>query len=131
MSATATVVREPFSGSYRKTAVLVGSLFLLATATFAVGSQLLTCYFAAASPKTSILLAGVVFQAICALAGAGIGIAMFPVLRHYNAGLARGYAGLRIGEGLMMIAAGVYMVTTKQEFFRYDAFIYGHVPSSG
>jgi MFS family permease len=131
MSATAVAVRKPFPGSYRKTAVLVGVLFLSATATFAVGSALITSYFAEASGRASTLLAGVLFQGIGALAGAGIGIAMLPVLRHYNPGLARGYAGLRIGEGLMMISAGVYMVATKQEFFHYDAFIYLFTVSAG
>jgi len=113
MSSAAVALRKP-SGSYRKTAVLVGSLFLLATTTFAIGSQLLTSYFSEANPKASTLITGVVFQVISALAGAGIGIAMLPILRHYNVGLARGYAAVRIGEGLMMIAAGVYMVTTKE-----------------
>jgi hypothetical protein len=131
MSATAVAVRTPFAGSYRKTAVLVGVLFLLATATFAVGSALITSYFSEASGQASTLLAGVLFQAIGALAGVGIGLAMLPVLRHYNVGLARGYAGLRIGEGLMMISAGVYMVTTKQEFAHYDAFIYLFTASAG
>jgi Domain of unknown function (DUF4386) len=32
---------------------------------------------------------------------------------------------------LMMIAAGVYMVTTKNEFFHYDAFIYMFTTSAG
>jgi hypothetical protein len=131
MSASAFAVRKPFSGSYRKTAVLVGALFLLATATFAVGSQLLTSYFSGGSRQASTLLAGVLFEGIAALAGAGIGIAMLPVLRHYNVGLARGFAALRIGEGLMMIAASVYMVTTKNEFFHYDAFIYMFTTSAG
>jgi MFS family permease len=131
MSATATAVRKPFSGSYRKTAVLVGVLFLLATATFAVGSQLITSYFSEGSGQASTLLTGVLFQAVSALSGAGIGVAMLPVLRHYNVRLARGYAGLRIGEALMMISTGVYMVATRQEFFRYDAFIYLFTVSAG
>jgi hypothetical protein len=131
MSATAAAVRKPLSGSYRKTAVLVGVLFLLATATFAVGSALITSYFSGGSRQASTLLAGVLFQGIGALAGAGIGVAMLPVLRHYNVGLARGYAALRIGEALMMIAAGVYMVATKNEFFHYDAFIYLFTTSAG
>lgn len=45
MSATAVAVRKPFPASYRKTAVLVGVLFLFATATFAAGSSFITSYF--------------------------------------------------------------------------------------
>ena len=56
---------------------------------------------------------------------------MWPILKRYNVGLAHGYRALRIGEGLMIIAAGVYMVTTKNEFFRYDAFIYMFTASAG
>ena len=56
---------------------------------------------------------------------------MWPILKRYNVGLAHGYRALRIGEGLMIISAGVYMVTTKNEFFRYDAFIYMFTASAG
>jgi Domain of unknown function (DUF4386) len=56
---------------------------------------------------------------------------MWPVLKRYNVGLAHGYRALRIGEGLAIIGAGVYMVTTKNEFFRYDAFIYIFTASAG
>jgi hypothetical protein len=131
MSATAVAVRTPLPGSYRKTAVLVGVLFLLATATFAMGGGLITSYFSEAGGQASTLLAGVLFEGISALAVAGIGLAMLPVLRHYNVGLARGYAGLRIGEALMIISAGVYMVATKNEFGHYDAFIYLFTVSGG
>jgi hypothetical protein len=56
---------------------------------------------------------------------------MWPILKRYNVGLAGGYRALRIGEALMIIAAGVYMVTTKNEFFRYDAFVYMFTASGG
>jgi hypothetical protein len=131
MSATAVAVRKPFPASYRKTAVLVGVLFLLATATFAAGSSSITSYFSEAGASTSTLLAGVILQAISAVAVASIGVAMWPILRRYNVRLANGYRALRIGEALMIIAAGVYMVTTKNEFFRYDAFVYMFTASGG
>ena len=131
MSATAVAVGKPFPASFRKTAVLVGVLFLLGTATFATGSSFITSYFSEAGGQASTLLAGVLLEAISAIAVAGIGVAMWPVLKRYNVGLAHGYRALRIGEGLMIIAAGVYMVTTKNEFFRYDAFIYMFTASAG
>jgi MFS family permease len=130
MSATTVALGKPFPASYRKTAVLVGVLFLLATATFAAGSALITSYFDEAG-QASTLLAGVLLQGISAVACAGIGVAMWPVLRRYNVGLAHGYRALRIGEGLMIISAGVYMVATKQEFGHYDAFIYMFTASAG
>jgi len=131
MSATAVAVRKPFPGSYRKTAVLVGVLFLSATATFAVGSALLTSYFSGESGQTSTLAAGVLFEAVSAIAVAAIGVAMWPIFKQYSAGLGGGYAALRIGEGLMIISAGIYMLATKNEFARYDAFIYVFTASAG
>jgi hypothetical protein len=131
MSATATAVRKPFLGSYRKTAVLVGVLFLAATATFAIGSALLTSYFSGESGQTSTLATGVLFEAVSAIAVATIGVAMWPIFRRYSAGLGGGYAALRIGEALMIISAGIYMLTTKNEFAHYDAFIYVFTASAG
>jgi hypothetical protein len=131
MGATAAAARGPLPGSYRKTAVLVGVLFLLATATFAIGSALLTSYFSGESAETATLLRGVLFEAGSAVAVAVIGVAVWPVLKHYNTTLAGGYAGLRIAEALMIISAGVYMLSTKQEFARYDAFIYVFTASAG
>jgi hypothetical protein len=131
MSATATAVRKPFLGSYRKTAVLVGVLFLSATATFAIGSGLITSYFSEESGQTSTLATGVLLEAISAIAVAAIGVLMWPIFRRYSARLGGGYAVLRIGEALMIIAAGIYMLTTKNDFAHYDAFIYVFTASAG
>ena len=91
MSATAVAVGKPFPASYRKTAVLVGVLFLLATATFAAGSSFITSYFSGAGGQASTLLAEVLIQAFGAITCAGIGVAMWPVLKRYNVGLAHSY----------------------------------------
>jgi len=131
MSATASAVRKPLSGTYRKTAVLVGVLFLSATATFAIGSGLITSYFSGGGGQTSTLATGVLLEAISAIAVAAIGVVMWPIFRHYSAGLGGGYAALRIGEALMIISAGIYMLTTKNDFAHYDAFIYVFTASAG
>lgn len=131
MSATATAVRKPVPGTYRKTAVIVGVLFLSATATFAIGSGLITSYFSAEGGQTSTLAMGVLLEAISGLAVAAIGALMWPIFRRYSEGLGRGYMGLRIGEALMIISAGIYMLTTKNDFAHYDAFIYVFTASAG
>ena len=131
MSATAIAVRRPFLGSYRKTAVLVGVLFLSATATFAIGSGLVTSYFSGEGGQTSTLSTGVLLEAISAIAVAVIGVAMWPIFRQYSERLGGGYAALRIGEALMIISAGVYMLATKNDFAHYDAFIYVFTASAG
>jgi len=131
MSATASAVRKPLSGPYRKTAVLVGVLFLAATATFAIGSGLVTSYFSGDSGQPSTLATGVLFEALSAVAVAAIGILMWPIFRRYSPRLGGGYAALRIGEALMIISAGIYMLTTKNDFAHYDAFIYVFTASAG
>jgi hypothetical protein len=131
MSATAVAVRKPSSGPYRKTAVLVGVLFLAATATFAIGGGLITSYFSGEGGETSTLATGVLFEALSAIAVAAIGVAMWPIFRRYSEGLGRGYMVLRIGEALMIISAGVYMLATKNDFNHYDAFIYVFTASAG
>ena len=131
MSATASAVRRHYPGPYRKTAVLVGALFLAATATFAIGSGLVTSYFAGDSGQTSTLSTGVLFEALSAIAVAAIGVLMWPIFRRYSTRLGGGYAALRIGEALMIISAGIYMLTTKNDFAHYDAFIYVFTASAG
>jgi hypothetical protein len=131
MSATASAVRKPLSGPYRKTAVLVGVLFLAATATFAIGSGLITSYFSGEGGQASTLATGVLFEALSAIAVATIGVVMWPIFRRYSEGLGRGYMVLRIGEALMIISAGVYMLATKNDFAHYDAFIYVFTASAG
>jgi hypothetical protein len=111
--------------------VLVGALFLAATATFAIGSALLTSYFSGESGQTSTLATGVLFEAISAIAVATIGVVMWPIFKRYSAGLGGGYAALRIGEGLMIVSAGIYMLATKNELAHYDAFIYVFTASAG
>ena len=117
--------------TYRKTAALVGFLFLSATATFMAGNAMIVSYFSGDSPRQATLITGVLLEVYCALAGAGIGVAMLPVLRPYNSGLAHAYAALRVGEGLVIIAAGIYMVSAKQQLGNYDAFIYLFTTAGG
>lgn len=131
MSTAAVALRAPSSGSDRKTAVLVGVLFLTATATFLVGSGLIVSYFSGASPRSSTLLAGVLLEVVCAVAGAGIGLAMLPLLGRHDVRLARAYAGLRITEGVTIVLVGAYMLSTKRELAHYDAFIYVFTTTAG
>jgi hypothetical protein len=131
MSATATAVRRPFSGSHRKIAVLVGLLFLTSTTAFMIGSSLLVSYFSGDSPGTSTLVTGVLLEVYCGVAVAALAVVILPVLSPYSVRLARSYAGLRIAEFLAIVFVGAYMVATKREFPSYDAFIYIFTASGG
>lgn len=119
------------SSAYRKTAVLVGVLFLTSTATFVTGSQLITSYFSADRPRSSTLLAGVLLEGYTGLAVAGIGIAMLRILSSYNPRSARAYLALRVLECLTIVAVGVAMVVTKREVPNDDALIYAFTAIGG
>jgi hypothetical protein len=116
--------------SDRKTAVLVGMLFLSSTATFAVGSSLITSYFTGQNAATSLLF-GVLLQAYTGLAVAGIGIAMLPLLKHHHLQLARAYLVLRVLECLAIMTVGAYMLTTRRQLLHYDLFIYAFTAIGG
>lgn len=131
IAASAPVRRYNSGQSHRMTAVLVGALFLTATATFAVGSSLITSHFSGSRPATSTLLAGVVLEACAALAGAGIGIAMLPLLKRHNTRLALSYLALRVFECSAILIVGAYMVATNRELQHYDLLIYPFTASAG
>lgn len=73
--------------SRRTTAVLVALLFLTSTAAFAAGGALPVAY--------------------TGLAVAGIGVALWPVLRPYGPGLATAYLLLRCTEGVVLLGIAV------------------------
>jgi Domain of unknown function (DUF4386) len=118
-------------GSKRKTAVLVGALFLSSTATFAIGSSLITAYFSGENPATSTLLIGVLLQIYTGLAVAGIGVSMLPLLKPYHLQLARAYLALRSLECLAIISVGVYMLMARQPLQHYDLLIYTFTATGG
>ena len=111
-------------GSHRKTAILVGVLFLTSTATFAIGDSLLTSYFSGKNLVMFTLTLGVLLQVYTGLAVAGIGVAMLPLLKPHNAPLAHAYLGLRLLECLAIIAIGATILTTLQPFQHHHLIIY-------
>lgn len=96
----------------RKTAVLVGALFLVATATFLVSSALITPilrrpdYLAAVGHNSTFVVAAALIALIDGFAVVGIAAALYPILSVRHPALAVGYAGMRIAE-LAIIAAYV------------------------
>jgi Domain of unknown function (DUF4386) len=108
----------------RRTAVLVGVLFLTSTAAFAVGSSLVASHFSGDSPTASTLLAGVLLQVYAGLAVAGIGLAMLPLLRPYSLRLARAYLALRVLECSAIVILGAFMLATRRALEHDDLLIY-------
>jgi hypothetical protein len=74
-------------------------------------------YITDAGPDTYVLL-GAFFEIILALANVGTAVALFPVVKRYNEGVALGYVGLRTLEA-GIIAVGVVpllaVVTLRQQ----------------
>jgi hypothetical protein len=91
--------------SYRKTAIIVGILFLIATIIIIIGGIFSLSihepdYLTAVSGNENQVVLGALLEIMAAAAIVGIPIAMYPILKKYNEGLAMGYVGTRIFEGL-------------------------------
>jgi hypothetical protein len=91
--------------STRKTAIIVGILFLIATVILVVGGIFSLSiyeldYLTTVSENENQVILGALLEIVAAAAVVGIPIAMFPILKKYNEGLALGYVGTRIFEGL-------------------------------
>ncbi len=92
----------------RRTAVVAGVLFIVATAASLIGRVVLldpilkgADILAKVAANQSQVTAGAFFGLVAFFASASIAIALYPVLRRYSEGLALGAVGLRIIEGVL------------------------------
>lgn len=107
--------------SDRRTAIVVGALFIVATAASIIGSVVLGSAldgddYLTNLPGGQIIPAAVLFL-IAAISAFGTSVLLFPILRKHAEGLAAGYVGLRAFENIFY-AAGVVglliMLTVSQ-----------------
>jgi hypothetical protein len=105
----------------RRTAVIVGVLFILATAASILGSVVLGSAldgddYLASFPGGQVTLAAVLFL-IAATSAFGTAVLLFPILRRHAEGLATGYVGLRAFENILYVAGtvGLLMMLTVSE----------------
>ncbi len=95
----------------RRTAVLVGALFLISTATFIVSNALITPLVSSHNILTAIasqrllMVAATQIGLIEGVATVGIALALYPILKRQHPALALGYTGMRIAE-LAVAAVG-------------------------
>lgn len=95
----------------RRTAVLVGALFLISTATFIFSNVLLTPILgshdllAAVADHAQLVVAATLIALIEGTATAGLAVVLYPILKRQHPALALGYAGVRIVE-LAIAAVG-------------------------
>jgi hypothetical protein len=102
---------------HRKTAMIVGVLFIIATVTALLGTVLTQSslnasdYLDKISANQNQVIIGVLFKFIAAAASAGIAISLYPILKKYNEGLALGSVGFRLIEGVFYIVAALGLLS--------------------
>ena len=113
--------------SFKKTAIIVGVLFITATVAYSIGMILLdpilgdSDYLTKVSENENVVIMGAFFVLIDAVAVAGIGITIFPVLKKHNEASALGYAGARIAEGILFVVNAMFiltLLTLSQEYVK-------------
>jgi len=116
--------------SNRKTAIIVGVLFITATVAYSLGVIYLdpilggSDYLTKASENENQVILGAFLVLIDSVAVAGIGIMIYPILKKHNETLAFGYAGARIAEGVLFIVNVIFiltLLTLSQEFVKAGA----------
>jgi hypothetical protein len=107
-----------------RTARIAAMLFISATVAGLLSTALLNPvlhspdYLAATFASQDRVIAGALFQVIGGVTGAGIAIALYPVLRRHGEALALGSVGLRLMEGVFLIVGAIgalLLVTLIQE----------------
>ena len=116
--------------SYRKTAIIVGVLFIIATAATMlslVGTEPILDapdYLINVSANENQVIIGALFMLIDAVAVSGIAIIIYPILKKYNEVLALGYIGARVVECVLFIIYVIILLsllTLSQEFVKAGA----------
>jgi hypothetical protein len=102
-------------GSLRKTAIVAGGLYLV---TFVTSIPTLPLFAPLQAPgyvvgpgSDTAAQWGVLLNVICALAGVGTAIALFPVVKRQNEGLALGFVASRVIEGVLIIVGVVCLLS--------------------
>jgi magnesium-transporting ATPase (P-type) len=108
----------------RRIAVVAGVLFIIATLAQLVGDLVFLTpilnspdYLTKISAHEDQVLLGALFMFIAAVTCPGIALALYPVLRKHNEGLALGSVGFRLIEGALYVLAvvGVLVLVTLSQ----------------
>ena len=122
--------KESPHGTDRKTAAVVGVLFILGTVPALLVLPLYGNTVNAPDHLTAIatnegqMIILTAMKFLMGVACAGIGLALYPILRKYNEGLAFGAAGFRVIEGMVDIVGALLLVALlalSQEFVKAGA----------
>ena len=101
----------------KKIAKIVGILFIVALFAGLLGSGLTGSitgapdYLIQIAANKNLIVIGALFTFVAAAGSAGIAIALYPVLRKYNEGLALGSVGFRLIEAVCYIISALGLLT--------------------
>ena len=116
--------------SNRKTAIIVGVLFLIAFVfdllAMAVYEPVLNApdYLVNAYPNKTTIIIGILFEFFAATAIVLIPIVLFPILKQHNERMALGYVGFRFLEGILFIFSiinSLSIISLSQEYINAGA----------
>ncbi len=112
--------------SYRKTAIIVGALFLIAMAAAFLGPTVnVPDYLTSLSANSTRVIIGSLIELIgIAAAVVAIAFMMFPILKKHNEALALGYVGLRILEAVIVVVgafSALLLSSLSQAFVKAGA----------
>jgi hypothetical protein len=111
--------------SNRKTAIIVGALFLTATVTGMLGDSLVGLivnapdYLIGVYPNRTQVIVGVLISTLIGPSIVGIAVFMFPISRKHNEPIALGYVGIRTAEFpilLVWLISPLVLITLSQEY---------------
>jgi hypothetical protein len=114
----------------RKTAIIVGALFLIAMVTSLGGGlwleSILTApdYLLTVSANETQVIIGVLLELINCVAVIGIAVMMFPIFKKTDEALALGYVAFRVVEAAILVAAVISplaLIALSQEYQKAGA----------
>lgn len=125
--------------SNRKTSIIVGSLFIIATVATLVSGLFFwsiydSDYLTVVSTNETQILISVLFMLTTAAAIAGIPIALFPIIKKQNESLALGYVVSRVFEALFFIISTIILLaifSLSHEFVNTSAPVTTYFETSG
>ena len=116
--------------THRKTAIIVGVLFIIATVFLFIGEAfykpILSSpdYLEIAYPNRTGVIIGVLLEFICVLAMPLIPVFLFPVLKKHNEALALGYLIFRLLEAVILISVAeinkLSLIGVSQEYLNQE-----------